>query len=89
LLNAYRVLLIRARQGVIVFVPSGDPSDPTRAPLFYDDTYQYLMGPGVADVGVEGVPMSSAARRASGMSPVVGAEGRRCPSSSRHAAVTG
>ena len=31
LLNAYRVLLTRARQGMIVFVPPGDPSDPTRA----------------------------------------------------------
>jgi Schlafen group 3, DNA/RNA helicase domain len=50
LLNAYRVLLTRARQGMIVFVPPGDPSDPTRAPSFYDDTYQYLMGLGVADV---------------------------------------
>jgi hypothetical protein len=50
LLNAYRVLLTRARQGMIVFVPPGDTSDPTRAPSFYDDTYQYLMGLGVADV---------------------------------------
>jgi hypothetical protein len=50
LLNAYRVLLTRARQGMIVFVPPGDPSDPTRAPSFYDDTYQYLKSLGVADV---------------------------------------
>jgi DUF2075 family protein len=50
LLNAYRVLLTRARQGMIVFVPPGDPSDPTRAPSFYDDTYQYLTGLGIADV---------------------------------------
>ena len=50
LLNAYRVLLTRARQGMIVFVPPGDPSDPTCAPLFYDDTYHYLMGLGVAEV---------------------------------------
>lgn len=50
LLNAYRVLLTRARQGMIVFVAPGDPSDPTRAPSFYDDTYQYLMGLGVADI---------------------------------------
>jgi hypothetical protein len=45
-----RVLLTRARQGMIVFVPPGDPSDATRAPSFYDDTYQYLMGLGLADV---------------------------------------
>lgn len=50
LLNAYRVLLTRARQGMIVFVPPGDPSDPTRAPSFYDDTYQHLIGLGVAEV---------------------------------------
>jgi hypothetical protein len=50
LLNAYRVLLTRARQGMIVFVPPGDPSDPTRPPSFYDDTYQYLMSLGVADI---------------------------------------
>lgn len=50
LLNAYRVLLTRARQGMIVFVPPGDPSDPTRAPSFYDDTYQYLTELGLADV---------------------------------------
>jgi hypothetical protein len=35
---------------MIVFVPPGDPSDPTRAPSLYDDTYQYLMELGVADV---------------------------------------
>jgi hypothetical protein len=44
LLNAYRVLLTRARQGMVVFVPPGDESDPTRAPTFYDDTYEYLTG---------------------------------------------
>ena len=50
LLNAYRVLLTRARQGMVIFVPPGDESDPTRAPSFYDDTYQYLTGLGVAEV---------------------------------------
>jgi hypothetical protein len=50
LLNAYRVLLTRARQGMVIFVPPGDQSDPTRAPAFYDDTYQYLTGLGVAAV---------------------------------------
>jgi Uncharacterized conserved protein (DUF2075) len=50
LLNAYRVLLTRARQGMVVFVPPGDESDPTRAPAFYDDTYNYLTGLGVAEV---------------------------------------
>jgi hypothetical protein len=47
LLNAYRVLLTRARQGMVIFVPEGDKSDPTRSPEFYDATHQYL-----ADVGI-------------------------------------
>lgn len=42
LLNAYRVLLTRARQGMVVVVPGGDPGDPTRLPAFYDATYRYL-----------------------------------------------
>jgi hypothetical protein len=49
LLNAYRVLLTRARQGMVIFVPPGDQSDPTRAPGFYDDTYTYLRGLGLAE----------------------------------------
>jgi len=40
--NAYRVLLTRARQGMVVVVPPGDDGDPTRLPDFYDPTYQYL-----------------------------------------------
>jgi len=50
LLNAYRVLLTRARQGMVVFVPPGDDSDPTRVPAFYNDTYEYLTGMGVAEI---------------------------------------
>jgi hypothetical protein len=50
LLNAYRVLLTRARQGMVIFVPPGDESDPTRVPAFYDDTYEYLARLGVAQV---------------------------------------
>ena len=41
-LNAYRVLLTRARQGMVICVPEGDSADPTRLPEFYDETYQYL-----------------------------------------------
>ena len=40
--NAYRVLLTRARQGMVIFVPQGDPADPTRNSAYYDQTYQYL-----------------------------------------------
>lgn len=47
LLNAYRVLLTRARQGLAIFVPPGDVSDPTRQPEFYDSTFHYLEGLGL------------------------------------------
>lgn len=47
LVNAYRVLLTRARQGMAIFVPSGDPADPTRLPEFYDETFEYLASLGV------------------------------------------
>jgi hypothetical protein len=47
LLNAYRVLLTRARQGMVIYVPPGDSSDPTRAPEFYQATYQYFVRLGV------------------------------------------
>lgn len=40
--NAYRVLLTRARQGMIILVPAGDAEDPTRRPEFYDKTFNYL-----------------------------------------------
>ena len=43
-LNAYRVLLTRARQGMVIFVPSGDVRDPTRDPRFYDETYRFPAG---------------------------------------------
>ena len=50
LLNAYRVLLTRARQGMVIFVPPGDATDPTRAPDFYDGTYEYLKALGVSQI---------------------------------------
>lgn len=40
--NAYRVLLTRARQGMVICVPPGDAADPTRDPNFYDPTFEYL-----------------------------------------------
>lgn len=46
-INAYRVLLTRARQGMVIFVPEGDTKDATRSPTFYDSTYQYLRRTGV------------------------------------------
>lgn len=44
--NAYRVLLTRARQGMVIVVPEGDPKDPTRKPEYYDPTFEYLCGIG-------------------------------------------
>ena len=40
--NAYRVILTRARQGMVIFVPRGNPTDPTRPASFYDPIYAYL-----------------------------------------------
>ena len=42
LINTYRVLLTRARQGFIIFIPTGDQTDKTRYPQFYENTFQYL-----------------------------------------------
>ena len=41
-LNAYRVLLTRARQGMIIVVPEGNDKDKTRKLEYYDPTYEYL-----------------------------------------------
>lgn len=46
--NAYRVLLTRARQGMAIFVPPGDLSDPTRDPQIYDQIYAYLVMCGIS-----------------------------------------
>ena len=58
MLNAYRVLLTRARQGIVICVPSGNgklgsdgfPEDPTRLPEFYDGTYEYLKSLGLEEL---------------------------------------
>lgn len=48
--NAYRVLLTRARQGMVICVPRGHSADPTRAPQFYDPTFDYLAGLGIPTI---------------------------------------
>ena len=48
--NAYRVLLTRARQGMVIFIPEGDNSDGTREPGMYDPTYEYLRGLGIKEI---------------------------------------
>ena len=46
-INAYRVLLTRARQGMIICVPEGNPEDSTRNPDYYDGTFNYLKSIGL------------------------------------------
>lgn len=48
--NAYRVLLTRARQGMAIVIPEGDPNDPTRSPDFYDSTMEYLRSLGIPEL---------------------------------------
>ena len=58
MLNAYRVLLTRARAGMVICVPSGNANktasgfweDSTRLPEFYDGTYQYLKSLGLEEI---------------------------------------
>ena len=45
--NAYRVLLTRARQGMVIVVPKGNNEDATRYPSFYDETFEYLRKIGI------------------------------------------
>lgn len=52
-INAYRVLLTRARQGMIIVVPNGDhsiPPDGTRKPEWYDGIYNYLKDLGIPEI---------------------------------------
>ena len=48
--NAYRVLLTRARQGMVIWIPEGSESDNTRQKEFYDGTYQYLKSIGINEL---------------------------------------
>jgi len=52
--NAYRVLLTRARQGLVICIPKGDtdipPKDKTRLPEYYNSTYDYLHSLGIKDL---------------------------------------
>jgi len=47
LLNAYRVLLTRARQGMVIVVPEGSADDPSRAPAYYDPAFGLLASLGI------------------------------------------
>ena len=50
LLNAYRVLLTRARQGMVIFIPEGDHDDPTRPPEFYNPIWSFFKACGLIEV---------------------------------------
>jgi hypothetical protein len=47
LINAYRVLLTRARQGMVIVVPEGNPEDHTRKNEYYDTTFNYIKNIGI------------------------------------------
>lgn len=51
-MNSYWVLLTRARQGMVIFVPKGvDPEeDDTRDSAYYDRIYEYLMSCGIGEL---------------------------------------
>jgi DUF2075 family protein len=49
-LNKYRVLLTRAREGMIIWVPPGDQSDWTRPPKQYDCIAQFLQSCGIKEI---------------------------------------
>lgn len=49
-INAYRVILTRARRGMVIYVPKGSPDDHTRSPKFYDGTYQYFKQLGIQEI---------------------------------------
>ena len=49
--NAYRVLLTRARQGMVIYVPKGDPLDETRSPQCYDAIAAFLWDCGLSTLG--------------------------------------
>ena len=49
--NAYRVILTRARQGMVIFVPNGNAADFTRPPSFYDGTFKFLSSCGIPILG--------------------------------------
>jgi len=48
--NSYRVLLTRARQGNVIYIPYGDSEDETRPPEYYDETFNYLLSCGLKEI---------------------------------------
>jgi len=50
LINSYRVLLTRARQGMIIYIPDGNPEDITRPHFIYDGTFDFFKSIGIEEV---------------------------------------
>jgi len=50
LINKYRVLMTRAREGLVVWVPKGDPNDVSRSDEVYDGAFQYLIECGMCRI---------------------------------------
>ena len=50
LINSYRVLLTRARQGMVIVIPEGNIDDYTRQPEFYNSTFNYLKSLGIKTI---------------------------------------
>lgn len=48
--NAYRVLLTRARQGMVIYIPEGSKEDTTRLPMYYDLLHDYLQRIGIEEI---------------------------------------
>lgn len=48
--NVYRVLLTRARQGMILFIPEGNDEDATRLKIYYDGTFEYFKSLGLQEI---------------------------------------
>ncbi|RYF45472.1 MAG: DUF2075 domain-containing protein, partial [Cytophagaceae bacterium] len=49
LINSYRVLLTRARQGMIIYIPYGNTEDITRPPHIYDGTFEFFKSLGIEE----------------------------------------
>lgn len=48
--NSYRVLLTRARQGIVIYIPKGSKEDPTTSNTMYDSTFNYFKEIGIEEI---------------------------------------
>lgn len=50
LINSYRVLLTRARQGMVIYIPNGNNEDTTRPEFMYDGTFEFFKSLGIEEI---------------------------------------